>query len=106
MGITRYVTEQEYLELKEKHDALAAQVEFLKQSLIDATSVVYHDRVMGTYSSLPQKTKKVLATTPAACLAQVRAEAVEEFAKDVLAEIGAATTYQHVIDILNRGIRK
>lgn len=55
----------------------------------------------------PPLTKELLgpALEARAVVAELKAEAVSEFAKDVLAEIGAATTYGHVIELLNKGVK-
>jgi len=67
--------------LKAERDALAAQVEALRRELQACQNVLHmlaHDgQVTPAYAN---DAKKVLAATPAQCLAQVRADAVEKFA--------------------------
>ncbi len=84
---------------KPTYEELQAQVEVLRIAALNAIQSMAGGKAKADL-------RDAYDATPAACLAQVRAEAVSEFAKDVLAEIGAATTYQHVIDSINKGVMK
>lgn len=82
--------------LTAERDALAAQVEALRKVLEYADNKLYilthnrkdvSSRLIGDADKAFKVVRDTLAKSPAACLAQVRAEAVMDFAKEV-AETG------------------
>jgi hypothetical protein len=83
--------EQNLEAMKAERDALAAQVEALR----DAGNEVYEELQQWALTESHEETSRVFRTwlkarkqTPAACLAQVRAEAVSEFAEFLFVKKG------------------
>jgi hypothetical protein len=96
---------------RKQRDAVAAKLALLSNAATDQLAELSQHQVCtscGCGAEEPESValKAAIDAKPADCLAEVKADSVEQFAKGCLSEISACTTYQHVIDMLSKGIRQ